>query len=78
MPDWFFLEEADYTEILRLSRLYHREAARCGKAKAYVAGCAMAGAALEAALVAMLHLHGEDVEAAGYAPTEEGKTQAAA
>jgi len=73
MSDWFFLEEADYNEILRLSRLYHREAGRCGKAKAYVAGCAMAGAALEAALLAMLHLYGEEVQAAGFAAMKKGQ-----
>ncbi len=65
---WFHLEERDFEELLRLSRTYHREAVRCEDSKAYIAGCTMAGASLEAALLAMVHLNGDRVAAARLVP----------
>jgi hypothetical protein len=75
MTEWFDIEEEHYNELLRLSRVYHREAVRCRDAKAYIAGCTMAGAALESILLAMLHLYGSEVETAGFAPKRQGKTK---
>src|SRR6266849_4210438 len=63
--DWFYLDDDEFKAILRLVREYHREAVRCENAKVYLAGCVMVGAALEAALLAMVHLSGPAVESAG-------------
>jgi hypothetical protein len=65
---WFDLEEQDFNELLRLSRTYYREAVRCEDSKAYLAGRTMAGASLEALLLAMVHIYGNEVEAAGLVP----------
>ncbi len=72
---WFDLDDKEFSELLRLSRLYHREAIRCEDSKAYLAGCAMAGASLEALLLAMVHMYGDEVEAAGFV-AKTGKNQA--
>ncbi len=52
--------------------MYHREARRCEHAKSYLPGCIMAGAALEALLVTMLHLYGDELESSAVA-TSKGK-----
>ena len=65
---WFNLEEQDFKELMRLYRSYRREAVRSTDSKAYLAGCVMAAAALEAALLAMIHIHAREVEAAGLVP----------
>ncbi len=74
-PAWHELNETQFDELLRLSRLYYREAHRCRSAKAYLAGCAMSGAALEALLIAMAHLYPADVETIGELPKSKGKTK---
>jgi hypothetical protein len=61
LREWFELSEAEFSELLRVQGVFRREAVRCAAAKAYVAACAMYGAALEASLVAMCHLYPEDV-----------------
>ena len=43
--------------------MYDREARRAGEGKAHLAGCVMAGAALEAMLLAMVHLYGDELDA---------------
>ncbi len=73
MSNWHELEEPAFNELLRLSRLYHREAKRCAVSKAYLGGCVLAGAALEALLIAMVHLYGEEIEAAGRVAKTKGK-----
>lgn len=55
------LTEEEFNELLRLSRLYHREANRCMAAKSYLAGCVMIGAALEASLTSMCHLYADEI-----------------
>ncbi len=50
----FALTEEQYNEVFRLSRAYYREAHRCRDGKAYLAGCVMMGAALEASLLAFV------------------------
>src|SRR5262245_16824194 len=55
------LDEAQFGEILRLQRFYHRESQKCEAAKAYLSGCVMLGAALEAGLLAMAHCFAEEV-----------------
>jgi hypothetical protein len=55
------LDDNDQAEILRLARFYLNEAKRCEKAKAYLAGCVMLGAALEASLILMVGMYPEEV-----------------
>jgi hypothetical protein len=43
------LSDDDSKELYRLSRFYWREARRCEKAGAYLAGCVVLGSALETA-----------------------------
>jgi hypothetical protein len=62
---WFDLSEDDFTEVLRLSRVCPREASKCQTSKSYLAGCAVAAAALEALLLAMIHIYAGEIEAAG-------------
>ncbi len=50
------LTEDQYNEFLRLMGVYRREAGKCRKSKAYLAGCVMLGAALEAQLMVLVHL----------------------
>ena len=57
----FELKEELFQELLRICRLYHREAQRCMEAKSYLAGCVMIGAALEADLIAMCHFYSEEI-----------------
>jgi hypothetical protein len=56
------LTEHDHKEVLRLANFYQNEAKRCEKAKAYLAGCVMLGAALEAALTLMVDMYPEDID----------------
>jgi hypothetical protein len=55
------LSEEQFKEVLRLQRLYHSEAERCMKAKSYLAGCVMIGAALEVGLIGMCHCYSEEI-----------------
>ena len=55
------LTEEQFSELMRLCRLYHREARRCKEAKSYVAGCIMIGALLEANLIGMCHLYPDEI-----------------
>lgn len=61
MPHWFDLPEDSFSELLRIIGVYHREARRCRDSKAYLAGCVMAGAALEALLLAMVSMYGDEL-----------------
>ena len=73
MRKWYSLTNTQFDELLRLSRQYHREANRCLDAKAYIAGCAMAGAALEAVLMMLFHLYGSRVDRAGFTKMANGR-----
>jgi hypothetical protein len=71
---WFDLSEDNYNELLRLARMYRREASRCETSKSHLAGCVIVAAALEALLLAMIHIYGSEVEAAGLtAKTKKGR-----
>ncbi len=61
-----------YNEVLRLIRLYTREAHKCRENKTYLAGCIMAGAALEATLLAVANCLPEDASASPVAPRKKG------
>jgi hypothetical protein len=65
------LKEDQFNELLRLVRLYHREARKCEKVKAYLPGCVMLGATLEAGLIAMMHCFAEEVAACESLPREK-------
>ena len=55
------LPEEQYNELLRLSRLYRREASRCSDGKSYLAACVMIGAALETDLMAFCHCYSKEI-----------------
>jgi hypothetical protein len=59
----FELTEVQFQELMRLCRMYQREADKCRVAKAYLAGCVMIGAALEAALVGMCDCYFDEIPA---------------
>ena len=59
-------------ELYRLQRLYWREALRCEKAKAYLAGCILLGSALETLLILMINVYPEEAERTGKAPSRKG------
>lgn len=55
--------------------MYRREATKCETSKAYLVGCAAIGAALEALLLAMIHIYSSEVEGAGLAVKTKGKAK---
>jgi hypothetical protein len=68
----FELTEEQYDEVLRLSRAYYREARKCMDSKAYLAGCIMMGAALEASLLAFANCYSSEALRSSNAPTKRG------
>ena len=60
-PDWSVITDDEFNELLRLSRMYHREGGRAEDAKAYLPACVMVDATLEASLICMVHLYWEDI-----------------
>jgi hypothetical protein len=73
MPFTTLSDEEEEREFYRLSRLYWREARRCEKAKAYLAGCVMLGSALESLLILMVNAYSEEAETTGQAPMKKGQ-----
>lgn len=67
-PSALTLSETHETELRRIFRYYQKETARCRHAKAYLAGCVMAGAELEAALMLMIGAHPDDAIATNKLP----------
>lgn len=65
-------EEAE-RELYRLYKYYWREAERCQRAKAYLAGCVMLGSALETLLMLIVNVYPDEAETAGRVPTSRGK-----
>lgn len=68
----FELTEEQYKEVVRLSRIYYREAHKCKDGKAYLAGCIMIGAALEASLLAFANCYPDEALHSTVAPTKRG------
>ena len=68
----FALTEEQYNEVLRLARAYQREAHRCRDSEAYLAGCIMMGAALEASLLAFVNCYPDEALRSTIAPTKGG------
>ncbi len=67
------LPDDKYKEIIRLSRLYYRQAKRCQDGKAFLAGCIMMGASLEATLLGFTNCFPEEAASSIFAP-HKGKT----
>jgi hypothetical protein len=67
------LTEDEEKELWRLNRVYWKEAERCEKADAYLAGCVMLGSALENILILMISLYHEDADRTGKVPHQKGK-----
>lgn len=61
-----------FNEVLRVFRVYQREAERCRDNRAFLAGCAMIGAALESMLLAFAACYFDEAEAAQAAPRRRG------
>jgi hypothetical protein len=62
------LTDIQEAELHRLLRLYRRETERCKNAKAYLAGCVMAGAELETALLLMVNAYSDEAAATNKLP----------
>jgi hypothetical protein len=67
------LSAEEEKELYRLQRFYWREALRCEKAKAYLAGCIILGSALETILINMVNLYSDEAERTGKIPFKKGK-----
>lgn len=63
--------EEQEKELWRLFRFYWKEAHRCEKSKAYLAGCVMLGSALENLLLLMINSHSEEIEELGAFPKNQ-------
>jgi len=70
------LSDDDATELYRLSRFYWREAIRCEKAGAYLAGCVVLGSTLETDFMLMVNVFAEEAKATGKLPTRKGRPKA--
>lgn len=67
----FTLSTEQEKEILRLATQYKREAEKCFGAKAYLSGCVLMGAAMEAILLSTANCFPEIVASAKYAPKKK-------
>jgi hypothetical protein len=69
------LTEGQEAELHRLVRYYRSEADRCRKARAYLAGCVMAAAALEAILLLMANAYPEEAVASDQVPQRKQRVK---
>ena len=69
----FVLSTEQEKEILRLAAQYKQEAEKCFSAKAYLSGCVLMGAAMEAILLSTANCFPEIVASAKCAPKKDGK-----
>lgn len=67
--------EIQEAELHRLMRLYRRETERCREAKAYLAGCVLAGAELETALLLMVNAFPDEAAATNKLPRQKKRTK---
>lgn len=67
------LTEAQETELRRIFGYYQKETERCRRAKAYLAGCVMAGAELETALLMMINAYPHEAMATNKCPRTKKK-----
>jgi hypothetical protein len=69
------LTDQEQKELSRLQLFYWKEAIRCEKAKAYLAGCVMLGSALEALLMHMIDVYADETQKTGKIPMLKDKPQ---
>jgi hypothetical protein len=69
------LSDTQEAELRRLLRFYQRETGRCRNAKAYLAGCVMAGAELETALLLMVAAYPKEAAATNKLPRQKKTTK---
>lgn len=63
MSDAFELTDEQFNELMRICKLYRKQAKKCLEAKSYLASCVMEGAALEGALMAMCDCFFDEIPA---------------
>lgn len=66
--------EEEEKELWRLYRFYFREARKCEKSKAFLAGCVMLGSALETILILMVIIYSDEIEKIGTFPKKKEKS----
>jgi hypothetical protein len=69
------LSDEQFDSLLRLMTFYRRQAVRCLDAKAYLAGAVMVGAALEAGLIALVHVREDEIIAWPEFPKRRGRVR---
>lgn len=67
------LDDDAEQEFYRLYKYYRREAKRCQKAKAHLAGCVMLGSAIETLLMLIVNVYSEEADATEAVPTKHNK-----
>jgi hypothetical protein len=55
------MTKKQYTELMRITTLLENEANKCEKTGAYLAGCVMIGAALEASMIAVCECYFDEI-----------------
>ncbi len=68
------MSEDDFNELMRLIRMYLKEAKKCQDAKSYLAGCVMVGGAMEGVLTAAVSMFPQEVKVSKRLP-RDGKQQ---
>jgi hypothetical protein len=68
-------EDVRFDKLLRLISVYWQEAQKCRESKAFLAGCVMIGAALEAMLLAFAMCHQKEALSAENAPRKDGRVK---
>jgi hypothetical protein len=71
----FELSEELHKEVVQLARVYRREAEKCLDSKAFLAGCMMIGAALEALLLAFVNCYPDEASTSQAAPRRKGSVK---
>lgn len=73
---YFEVSEDDFKELTKSMNKYCKEAKKCKKAKAYVAGCVMMSMALEASILSLMYALSDqfidNVEAMAYLHNDKG------
>jgi hypothetical protein len=71
----FELSEELHNKVLRLVRVYLREAEKCRDSKAFLAGCVMIGAAFEALLLAFANCYPDEASTSQAAPRRQASVK---
>jgi len=66
------LSDDEERELHRLSHVYWKEALKCEKAKAFLAGSVLVGSALETLLILMVNCYPGEAELTGLVPMRKG------